>query len=219
MMKNIHAINALPQPGLPMSTATLTGVAGQVYWVNVADASYQVRRAASCLIQPEIGDTVLVYWGANAQTHFILSVLVHHNKQAAELVIPGGVTLQSIQGDLQVQARDISLQPKRALLVNSPVIKLATLFTDVKSNFFRGRFTTVESHVTKLRLFADNARTTINRLVIKAKNYLQTVDGMHETRAGRVRTTVASSYGVKARHASIDAEGAVRIDGEKIDLG
>lgn len=218
-MKNIHAINAQHQAEMSMGTATVTGVAGNVYWVMVSDSSYQVRRAASCLLQPEIGDTVLVYWGANTQSHFILSVLVHHDKEAAQIVVPGGVTLQAARGDLQVQARDIELKPGRALLINSPVVKLVTLFTDLKSNFLRGRFTTLESHTTKLRFFADSARSTVNRLVTKAKNYLQTVDCLHETRAGRVRTTIESSYALQARHATIDAEGAVRIDGEKIDLG
>ena len=45
------------------------------------------------------------------------------------------------------------------------------------------------------------------------------MENLDETRAGRVRLQVKDRFHLTSRHASVIAEGQVKIDAEKIDLG
>jgi hypothetical protein len=76
-----------------------------------------------------------------------------------------------------------------------------------------GGATAATSFILAVLTSADAARSTVT---LPGGAALENLD---ETRAGRMRLQVAERFHLKARHASVIAEGQVKIDAEKIDLG
>jgi hypothetical protein len=66
---------------------------------------------------------------------------------------------------------------------------------------------------------AQQMTSTVGRLIQRARDSVRWIDNADETRAGRVRMQVEERMHVTARHATILAEGQVKIDADKIDLG
>jgi hypothetical protein len=72
-------------------------------------------------------------------------------------------------------------------------------------------------HEATLRV--NRLETVAERLFERAKSVFRQVDDLHQLRAGRARTLVDEGYFLRTKHASIEAEDEVKIDGKQIQLG
>jgi len=100
----MNALRSLSDaPSLPAPTLSTVTVSGRTdEWFFVKDLSVRrVRRAASCLIEPEVGDQVLVCEGAQAEASFILAVLTRQQPGAASLCLPGGTVCRPMADSSQ----------------------------------------------------------------------------------------------------------------------
>lgn len=206
-----------------LTYATVTGRAGKWHFVSAADASVErALRAESCLIEPDCGDTVLICrggaFGANAAA-YIIAVLARASTDGAQLVLPGGVALHAAQGALQVDAARIELKAASAVSLQAPVVGLEGVRGEL--NFHRVDASIQEAHARfgVVSTMAQQLTSTVGRLVQKARDSFRWIEKVDETRAGRVRMKVDERLHVTARDASVLAQGHVKIDGEKIDLG
>ncbi|WP_321800917.1 DUF3540 domain-containing protein [Caballeronia sp. J97] len=206
-----------------LAYATVTGRAGKWFFVSAADASAdRALRAESCLIEPDCGDTVLVCRGgaigANAAA-YIVAVLARAAADSARLLLPGDVALHAAEGALQVEAERIELKAARVVSLEAPVVAMEGVRGEL--NFHRVDASVSEAHARfgVVSAMAQQMTSTVGRLVQKARDSFRWIEKVDETRAGRVRMKVDERLHVTAQHASVLAEGHVKIDGEKIDLG
>jgi hypothetical protein len=72
--------------------------------VSAEGYRYWLRPALGCLLQPAVGDTVLV--SLAGQGGYILSVLERGQAQVAQLMVPGDLCLSLPSGGLSLEARD-----------------------------------------------------------------------------------------------------------------
>ncbi|WP_321494436.1 DUF3540 domain-containing protein [uncultured Desulfobacter sp.] len=70
-----------------------------------------------------------------------------------------------------------------------------------------------------IRLSADKMETIAREMVQQVKDVYQTVEGLCQTTAGRIRTMVEESLHFKSRKIFVKAEQDVKIKGDKIHLG
>lgn len=217
-MNNLHAIYC-DQPGtIELAQATVVGRAGRSVLVNDAGQTRQVRCAASCLLSPEVGDTVLLALGPNNQSSYVLSILLQADNADGELLLPGGSSLKASKDQLAIESPNLKLSATKCFNVTSPLFQLKSYFGDFNVDFLRTKMTSVESHVARMRVFAGALSSTVGRMVQKFRNSTCEVEELMEVRAGRQRTTVEGVCHTHARHVSMTAEGSIKIDGEKIDL-
>jgi hypothetical protein len=76
----------------------------------------------------------------------------------------------------------------------------------------------LETAVKKARTFVDVLEVRAGRVVERAKETFREVDGVAQTRAGRIRTVARAAYQVLAERATIKAEQDLELMGEKIHL-
>jgi len=69
------------------------------------------------------------------------------------------------------------------------------------------------------RLAADKLETVAETVIDKAKNVYRTVKGLFQTKSGRVRTVVESTFHLKAENAHLKTSEDFKVKGEKIHLG
>ncbi|MDR5799178.1 MULTISPECIES: DUF3540 domain-containing protein [Caballeronia] len=200
--------------------ATVTGRAGQWYFLSAADGSLErALRADSCLVEPDCGDSVLVcHAGANVAA-YVLAVLARAAADSADLVLPGGVALHAAQGGLTIDAVRIRMNASAEVAIAAPRVAVEGVIGDLAFDRMNLSIRETAARLGIVRTVAQQVTSTVGRLVQKARTSFRWTEDIDETRAGRVRMQVEERLHVTAQHASVLAEGHVRIDGEKIDLG
>lgn len=199
--------------------ATVTGRADKWFFLSAADLSLErALRADSCLIEPEIGDTVLICKGGS-QASYVLAVLARATPAQATLTLPGDVALHTSQGQLSVRAEQLELSARQRVAVAGAQVEVAGVRGDVCFQQLNTSAQQVTARFGSVTSIAHSITSTVGRLVQKARDSFRWTENLEETRAGRVRFQIRDRFHLKAKHTTMLAEGQVKIDGEKIDLG
>ena len=216
-----HLPDTLPPLAPALATATVSGRTDE--WFFVKDLAvhrvHRVRRAASCLIEPELGDQVLVCEGVQPEASFILAVLTRAQPEAASLCLPGGVVLRTQGRQLAVHADDIELNGREKVGLNTVLLDIGAVAATARVAHVQSWSETIESHAVRMTLVAKTMTQEIGRLIARVRESWRKVDGLDETQVGRMRVHVEGHQQVDAGHVTMNAEGFVRIDGKKINLG
>lgn len=207
-------------------SATVTGQADKWFFLRSADlqggACDRALRADSCLIAPECGDTVLVCNGVAVGVtaiSYILAVLSRAHPSQGVVMLPGGATICANDGKLSLVATEIGIEGQCAVTVSAPQVKVVAVAGDLQFNSLRASILEFRGVLGKVSTVAQSMTSTVGRLVQKATDSFRWTQNLDESRAGRMRLQVAERFHLKSRHASVIADGQVKIDGQKIDLG
>lgn len=220
----------------------ITAVQDQRLLVSDPDCLWATP-AFSCLVQPQPGDTVLLALDPDDGTGHVLHILERPGLQDADLNLPGGGTLRSHEGAIQLEAReirvdggegvslhsgrDLSLDGAQGIRLNSARrvsldaadISMHAVTAQTTIKHWQGWFDTLEARAVSIEYAAKTLSAKIGRLLSRSLESFRSVKGLDETRAGRSRTTVRDHHEIRAGHVTARAEGFVKIDGKKIDLG
>ena len=108
---------------------------------------------------------------------------------------------------------------RQKIKMSSPELEIVNQRTDIMSeetkyigNKFSGTFKYGKLIAGKLETLADD-------IICKAKNIYNSVDGLAQFKAGRIRTLIKNSLHVKAKNSYLKSEEDFKINGEKIHLG
>jgi Protein of unknown function (DUF3540) len=201
-----------------LETGTVERILSGTIEVRHASGTRQARRAKSCLVAPEIGDTVLCSSGPEGT--FVLAVL-----EGGE----GAPTRLAADGDLQIQSRDgrvVVSAPEGVDIVSGGPVAMTSAELHVRARNgsiaveelgFFGKL--VQAEVSKVALAAHEVDTVVTRLTQRAKRVFRFVDEIDQTRAGTVDLRAQNLVGIRGENAVISARVLAKIDGEQIHLG
>lgn len=222
-------------PGPRLVTGTVCGRAGAWLFVRGSEGEQRAQVAPSCLLAPEDGDVVLLCLVSDMPLaaprdgavnvlpcrQHVLAVLSRAAPAQAQatLALPGGASLVAQDGGLRIEGREVDIAASAGLRARTPRFTLeaghgALRFGHAEAS--AGSFTGV---VGEMQLFARNLSAQVGRLVQKVRSSFRTVDELDDLRAGRTRWEVEGHAQLHARQATVLAEGTVKIDGQRIDLG
>jgi hypothetical protein len=176
-------------------------------------------RAQSCLVEPECGDTVLVAAGGSNAISYVLAVLARAQTSGATLMLPGDVALHTERGALRVEANSVDLKAEHSVTMQAPEIAMTGVRGELTFHRVDTAIQQLHARFGAVSTAAQQVTSTVGRLIQRARDSMRWIDNADETRAGRVRMQVEERMHVSARHATILAEGQVKIDADKIDLG
>lgn len=224
MSATIHSLPLKPaaEPATTthsLCTATVTGVSGEHFLLDHSRFS-QAQAAASCLLEPVAGDTVLITHADNGAPCYILAILQRGAQaDSGHLRLPGGNQLASDAEGLRLQANSLSLNAASQLDLNSAGLNINAVSAGVNIKHWQGCFDTIESHAVNVRFTAKTLSSQVGRMIQRLMESFRKTEGLDETRAGRVRVSAQDHHHVDAGHLTHTARGFVKIDGKKIDLG
>lgn len=219
MSQKVHSLHqARGDTAMALLPRTVIGRCADWFLLSDAPAD-RAQRAVSCLVDPEVGDTVLVATDPEGGVCWILAVLTRPAPETGSVVLPGGARLNASQGGVQLEATTVQLCGSQSVQVNTPSLDVSAVSSQVRINDCRGWFDTLESHANRLTVGARTVTSRIGRLFQHCVESLRQVERIDETRAGRIKVTVQGHHQLRAGHISSKAEGFVKIDGQKIDLG
>ena len=174
------------------------------------DQAHFAQLAASALLQPEIGDLVLIACG---QDHcWLTSVLQRNTVGPAHIGVAHAQSLHLVHprlhlrgiNSLQVHTHSLQVHAEHAQ-ARLGVLKLAARLVQVAAE--------------RMCTWAEHIHTQAHSLVVRAEQRVTKVDQVDHLQAGQVMTEAQGLMQLKARHLQAKAKDTVFIDGKQILMG
>ncbi|MBK6516587.1 MAG: DUF3540 domain-containing protein [Polyangiaceae bacterium] len=185
--------------------------------VRLGDREISAQRAKSCLVAPDVGDSVLC--ALHADGCHLLAVL-----DGAE----GAATRLTARGDLQVEATGrLELSGAEGVAVKTRgILTLAADALGVSAE----RATAVVPEVgligkllrvdaAKVVVVAAELDHVVERMTQRLKRALRFVEGLDQTRAGTVDVRADDLASVRGENTIVSARMLAKVDGEQIHIG
>ena len=189
-------------------------VLGDAGEVHLDGQDLPARRAASCLLTPQPGDTVLLAQTARGTASWVLAVL--------ERATPDTVAALSVAGACDTQ---LTSAGSLTLLAGDRLAHAAQHYTllaesaqiDVETVTLRSRFT---------RWVADAIETTARtidsvteRYTLRARSSLRVTSEADTLRAGQVDVHAEAGLLLSGEQAIVQARGVVKVNGKQVHVG
>jgi uncharacterized protein DUF3540 len=179
--------------------------------------SFTARRAASCLLQPAAGDTVLA--AEVAGSTWILAVLVRGDSPAV-VPLPADSTVKVAQGGLKFAVQeDLTLAAGRELSAVAPQLTVQAVRAGFSLGALQLAAGLVEATVEQVKTVAEFLDTVAQRVRLKAGSSHRVVEDLDHLQAGQLYYSIKNVLNLRGKHAVMSAESEVRLDGERIHLG
>ncbi|AXM95519.1 DUF3540 domain-containing protein [Pseudomonas plecoglossicida] len=179
---------------------------------------YWLKPAVGCLLQPAVGDCVLVSLAGDEG--FILSVLERGQAQVGELRIAGDLRVSLPSGALSIEARDglaLNAGPTLAVqahAVTSLVDQAQVVCGNLRISGERADSCWLERH--------DNSLHQHQQVIRHRAEYGDSrrhVQGHEELSAGSVRQRVSKDFSLRGETVDLLSQVSVTLRGPRINLG
>ncbi|MDP9915789.1 hypothetical protein J2W24_001425 [Variovorax boronicumulans] len=208
----MHALlrKPLPAQAAPVWTGSALGTVVQtlpdgrfVVEPQPGGAPWHCPRAASCLLQPAVGDVVLVA-GPQRDQLFLIAVVTQADPSQSQLVAEGDLTIRSRRGGIAMQASAFALQADKATV-------------DITDMAYRG----AEVRVTTLvaRYVGRTLETVLDRLSLLTRSSFRLTEEVEQVRAGQIDMQAAQSLRLHAKNTFVTSQALVKVDAEQIHMG
>ncbi|MDH6169197.1 hypothetical protein M2282_004361 [Variovorax boronicumulans] len=166
-------------------------------------APWHCPRAASCLLQPGTGDTVLVA-GPHRDHLYLIAVVTQADASQSHIVADGDLTISSRHGRIALDAPTLTLQAQKARL-------------DIADMDYRG----AEVRVTALvaRFVGRTLETVLDRLSVLTRSSFRLTEEVEQVRAGQIDMQASETLRLHAKNTLVTSKALVKVDAEQIHMG
>lgn len=193
---------------------------GPALTVRVDDGvEYEAKRATSCLLDPVLGDHVLMAVLGDGRA-FVLAVLERTEEGPATASFDRDLTLRVPNGQVNLVAKE------GVGIISTGDVSIVGAAIDMKA--VEGRISVERLAVLGKQLLAEAGSvklvagaldSVLDRWVQKVKRAYRTVEELDQLRAKRVDIAAEKSMHLHAENALVTAAELVKLDGEHIHLG
>jgi hypothetical protein len=192
---------------------------GEMIEVSLGTGTCEARRAKSCLVAPEVGDSVLCALEPDGEA-FVVAVLAGREGAPTKLAVDGDLALRALGGRVSL------CSPAGVDIVSGGAVSMTSAELHVRAKKgtmaieelgFFGRL--VQAEVAKVSLVAQEVDSVLTRLTQRAKRVFRFVEEIDQTRAGTVDMRAQNLIAIRGENAVISARVLAKVDGEQIHLG
>lgn len=124
-------------------------------------------------------------------------------------------------GDLEFITKDgnIVLSSARDVVIHGNSVQVSGERGDIQLSQTNLSGTRLQAHYKQAKVVVDCFEGVFQTLTERAKNAFRSVEQLAQTKAGRIRTLVESTYFFKAKRAFVKADEDYKIRAEKVHLG
>jgi hypothetical protein len=161
-----------------------------------------VKRAASCLLAPEAGDSVMVC-GPNATSLYIIAVLERSADKPSRLLLGQDAQIAA-QGKLSITSDELLIR-----------VRHATTLIDQLSSFGRE----LTASIGKIKLVGNLFESFFERVSLFAGHSARTVEGVDQVRSASIDYRAEQSLNLQGSEIIATAKTLVKVDGGQIHIG
>jgi hypothetical protein len=182
------------------------------------NAAFEAVPAASCLLRPPKGDTVLLA-ELEDETLLVLAVLSRNEETEARLLLPPATSLEC-PGRLSLKAADsLALQSGRNMGLHTGELALSAKSGALHIAEVRAVAEAAEFCCRAFSCLGDTALSVFRSLTQCLGSSRRVIEGHDETRAGASTLMVAETATVMSKNGLTLAEETARTDARLIQLG
>lgn len=215
-----QAARAPATAGAVNAIGTVTAVLpGGIHSVESEGRTLRCMRAASCLLRPEIGDTVLVN-GPDERRLYLTAVAEQADPAVAHIDVQGDLRLASVRGAVSVHgATRLDLQARETLSLGAPQLHVDAQAAEcqVGRTTFRGE--EVLATVLSFRVVGRVYEAIVDRLVHLSKTAFRMTEGVEQVRAGQIDYQASEMARVHGRNTVVTANDLIKADAKQIHMG
>ncbi|MCK1784146.1 DUF3540 domain-containing protein [Pseudomonas sp. TNT11] len=213
-----EALQFLDQPAI-LRHARINAVDGERFGVVSAEGHrYWLKPALGCLLQPAVGDCVLI--SLSGDQGYVLSVLERSQAQSSELRVPGDLYLNLPMGALNIRARDgMALDAGPSLKVEAQSSSARFSKTEISVDRLSVTGVRSDSHWQELNEHAERISQQATRHDAQYGDSRRQVQGHEDVHAGSLRQRIDGDWSVRGETLDLFADVAVAIDAQRIKLG
>jgi hypothetical protein len=182
-------------------------------------ASWECRRAASCLLQPQLGDTVLLS-GPDGRRVYLIAVIEQVDTSVSHIEVPGDLRLTAAAGAVSINsAADLRLQSAACLEMKSSQWALVADRAHCQLTDMRYTGQSLDATVGRLRLVGKVFESVAERVVQMARSALRLVDEVDQVRAGHLDIRAEQTALVHGKHVLLTGKELMKVDAGQIHMG
>lgn len=201
------------------------GIEGRVVIIESGGRRYRAKRAISCLVDPLLGDLVIVAVGDHDGAGHVLAVLERPELEAgqtsqATLSVEGDLTLRTTSGRVQIAAQegvDIVTAKEAKVVAGSVSVSASQGSLMVEAMSVVG--SVLKAEVDRVKVVGRALDHVFDRFTQRVKASYRTVEELDRLRAKNIDHVAEGTMKVHAREAVVTADGLVKMDAEQIHLG
>lgn len=194
---------------------------GQDGWhtVRCHTQDLRVRCAASCLLAPEVGDTVLVC-GPNPAQAYLIAVIAQASPAASRIEVQGDLALSSRAGSITVQAaRELNLKGASHVALDGDLLTANAAHARLALQDTEFLAVGVRATVTSLRLVGRACEVVMDRISHLAQHIFRLAERVEQVRAGQIDYQADQTARVHARQTLVTGRDIVKVDADQIHMG
>jgi hypothetical protein len=178
----------------------------------------QARRALSCLIEPEPGDTVLV--GGTAERPFVLAVLERRGDAPLRVVLPGDAEIHAAHGRLSLSGEEgLALTSPAKVEITAPEVSVIGRAARFVLNEVTHVGRSLTCHVSRLKVVGETLETMMQQVMARAKRSFRVVDETDLLRSGEIDHRAEGTLHLRGQNAIVTATTIAKVDAGQIHLG
>ncbi|TWD90349.1 uncharacterized protein DUF3540 [Variovorax beijingensis] len=192
---------------------------GQLQVEDDEGAVWMCRRAASCLLKPREGDTVLLS-GPDRLRVYLIAVIEQADPAASRIDAPGDITFGGAGGTVSIEsAGNLSLRSSAALEMKSVRWAMQADEGDCRVDQLRVTAQSVDATVGRTRLVGKVLETVADRIVQMARNALRLVEEVDQSRVGHLDCKATQTVRIHGQHTMVTGKELVKVDASQIHMG
>jgi Protein of unknown function (DUF3540) len=194
------------------------GGAGCSVMVSVNGEAREAAPAASCLLAPLVGDSVLV--ALHGQRAFVLSVLERTEPAKSQLELGNGVRLEVEGKKLSLSGADeleLGATDRVGITTKDLRVRAETAAAVVKTVEFLGR--SFESSFHRVRTFASQVDALADTFTATLKRSIRVISDIDQTRARMIDVRAEGTLTMHGENTVVTARSVTKIDSSQIQIG
>lgn len=198
--------------------ATVIGVSGASIRVRSSLGEAEARRAASCLLEPAMGDEVLVVY--HARGAHVLAVLERDTETPARLSTEGDLEIGAPSGHVSLHARDgihLATPGDATIAANTARVSAKSGELVIDALTYLGAELTAK--VDRVKTVATSVESIAGRWVQRLDRAYRFIARSEAVRAEYLDYEARAAFHVKAETTLVNSGGLTKIDGSQIHLG
>lgn len=179
-----------------------------------------VRQATSCLIEPLVGDLVLIVAPVDDPGGHLLAVLERDSTTTATLSVRGDLELAAPNGRLRLRGGEgVEVSTPQTLELRADEARLQArvgrIFMDECAAVVRSMF----ASLTKLTHVGSVLELLVDRVLQRSENSTRVIAGTDQTQAQDITLDASRNVQVRSQRTVVDGREVVKLDGGQIHLG
>jgi hypothetical protein len=217
---NSEKISTLPQQHYcETGYATVKQVDAEHFVLQHLEGSLSAKKSFSCLLKPEINDTVMYSRNQTGQ-NFILSILDRPGQGASTIEFENDLHITSTNGKVSIVARDdLRLVSAENIEATAAETRLLSNRASINVGHTTACGEQLDARIDRINWISHSMQTIANTLTEKFEQSLRVVSGMDQRKCGEIVMTAKNLFSLRGRQTSILAKDDVKIDAKRIHMG